>query len=190
MQTGMQVQPPKIHRKSAGPPRKRMLCAFRHPADRRRRLGSLSCRGGGSGAVALGISASREKRDAPERRQTYQRINDAGDDRGLSAAQPRDNVKPEKTNASPVDPADDGENQCDSVYYDHVSWPYLSSKGRRGSFFLRGSACSAPCPLRLASGRRRTLPRFFPPEKIPLPSEHAFTMPGASAVYAFFRRKA
>lgn len=50
---------------------------------------------------------SAKQRYAPQGGKTYERVDNTGEDGGLSAADPGDEVESEKTDAAPVDSADD-----------------------------------------------------------------------------------
>ena len=65
------------------------------------------------------IPLAEEQRNAPYRRNANQRIYDPADGRSLSAEQVRDKVKAEESDKAPVQPANDGKDECDSVN-DHV----------------------------------------------------------------------
>jgi hypothetical protein len=54
--------------------------------------------------------------DAPEPGQTDHRVDDAADTRGLTAEDPRDQVEPRKADQTPVDRADNGQNQCQGIH--------------------------------------------------------------------------
>ena len=56
-----------------------------------------------------------QKRNAPDGGNPYQRIDDTADDTALAAANPGDDIKLEDPDGSPVDPADDGQRQRDSI---------------------------------------------------------------------------
>jgi hypothetical protein len=84
----------------------------------------------------VAVSGTEDQRDAPNARQTNHRVDDAAEQRGRSAADPRYQVKLEKPDASPVQRADNGQNERNSIH-DH-------------SFFLLFSACSADISMPLA----------------------------------------
>ena len=55
-----------------------------------------------------GFASAKQQRDAPNTGKTYNRVDNAGEERGLSAADPRNNVKLKQTDAAPVERAYDG----------------------------------------------------------------------------------
>ena len=62
-------------------------------------VGRLSCR--------LVLAITEQQRDAPDARRADQRVNDAADERALTAEKIRDQIELEKTDQAPVDCADD-----------------------------------------------------------------------------------
>ena len=62
------------------------------------------------------LAGTEQKRYAPNARQGYDRVNNSADQRGLTSAQPCDDIKAEKTDASPVQCADDGEQKGNSIH--------------------------------------------------------------------------
>ncbi len=56
-----------------------------------------------------------EQGDAPKTRQTDESIDDAGENRHLSAAEKCHGVKAEQTDAAPVQSSDNGQDQCELV---------------------------------------------------------------------------
>ena len=61
-------------------------------------------------------TSAEQKRNAPDAGQTDNGVDDAADSRGLSAKDPCHKVKFENADQTPVDGADDAENQCKSVH--------------------------------------------------------------------------
>ena len=61
------------------------------------------------------VSFSEEKGNAPDSRKCDDRVNDAAEQGVLSAEDPGDEVKLEKTDAAPVQSADDRQNERKSV---------------------------------------------------------------------------
>ena len=60
--------------------------------------------------------AAEEQRDAPERGEADQRVDHAADGGGLSAEEPRDEIKAEQPDAAPVDAADDKQREGDAIH--------------------------------------------------------------------------
>ena len=61
------------------------------------------------------FSRTEEERDAPNTRKGDNGVDDAADESILTAAEPRNYVKLEKTDATPVEGSDDGEDESDSI---------------------------------------------------------------------------
>ena len=55
-----------------------------------------------------GFASAKQQRDAPNACKTYNGVDDAGKEGGLTTADPGDDVKLEKSDAAPVEGADDG----------------------------------------------------------------------------------
>ena len=68
----------------------------------------------------MNLSASEEKGDTPKSCQSHHGIDYTWDDCLLTAADPGNKVKSEKTDASPVESAYDGEQKGDSVKYHNL----------------------------------------------------------------------
>ena len=66
------------------------------------------------------LSCAEDKRNAPDSRKTYYRIDDPADYRHRTAAYPRDEIKIENSYASPVESADNSENKSYSIYYHSI----------------------------------------------------------------------
>ena len=64
------------------------------------------------------VALSEQERDAPQCRETDQCVDDAAECGCLPAEKVRDKVKSEYTDKAPVDAADDGKHQGNSVH-DH-----------------------------------------------------------------------
>ena len=70
----------------------------------------------------FGFSRSAEQQgDAPQTGKTDHCVDNAADARGLAAEDPRDQVEPRKADQTPVDCADNGQNQCQGIH-DHSSF--------------------------------------------------------------------
>ena len=67
------------------------------------------------GDLVVGFAGAEEERDAPDAGERNDGINDAAEDRGLAAAQPCHKVKLEQADAAPVQRADDGEDQRNTI---------------------------------------------------------------------------
>ena len=61
------------------------------------------------------LSLPEKKGDAPNACKRYRRVYYTADKRILTAAEPRNYVKLEKTDATPVERSDDGEDESDSI---------------------------------------------------------------------------
>ena len=61
------------------------------------------------------LSFAEEKGNAPNARKRDDGIYDAAEKCLLAAEEPRDDIELEKTDTAPVEAADDGEDECDSV---------------------------------------------------------------------------
>ena len=66
-----------------------------------------------------GISYTEDQRDTPKRGKRNHHVNDTRQDRPLSAKQPCDRIKAEKTDAAPVESANGGYDQGDSIKNRH-----------------------------------------------------------------------
>ena len=66
--------------------------------------------------VGTAVSVLEQQGYAPERGKTYESVDHAADGRGLSAEYPRNKVKSEQSDASPVNTADDGQYKRDAIY--------------------------------------------------------------------------
>ena len=58
--------------------------------------------------LVKGLASAKQQRDAPNTGKTYKSVDDAGEQRGLSTADPGNDVELEKSDATPVERADDG----------------------------------------------------------------------------------
>lgn len=67
--------------------------------------------------VDNGVSFAEEKGNTPESGKAHQNVNNTADDSTLSSENPGDDIKTEKTDASPVKTADDQKNKRDSIEY-------------------------------------------------------------------------
>lgn len=77
------------------------------------------------------VAAAEEQGNAPDRGQTHERVDHAGDHGGLPAADPRHEIEPEQTDAAPVEPADDRKDQRDAVDHLHMlPSPLLCTPGQ------------------------------------------------------------
>ena len=63
----------------------------------------------------LNFPSAEQQGDTPSTAKGYQSVDDSADDGGLPAEDPRHDVKLEQTDGSPVDGADDHQDQCKSV---------------------------------------------------------------------------
>ena len=55
-----------------------------------------------------GFASAKQQRDAPNARKTYHGVDDAREERGLSTADPGNDVKLKQTDAAPVEGTNDG----------------------------------------------------------------------------------
>jgi hypothetical protein len=62
------------------------------------------------------LTLAEQQSDAPKACKTHNRINDTADHRALPTEQPGNQIKLENANKPPVDRANDGEDQCDSIH--------------------------------------------------------------------------
>ena len=62
------------------------------------------------------ISLAEKKCDTPKSGQTYKAVDQSADQSGLAAEDPRHKVKFGKTDQTPVDRANDREDQCDCIH--------------------------------------------------------------------------
>ena len=60
--------------------------------------------------LVKGLASAKQQRDAPNTGKTYNGVDDAGKQRGLSAADPGNDVKLKQSDAAPVECAHDGQN--------------------------------------------------------------------------------
>jgi hypothetical protein len=78
--------------------------------------------------LAVLISLSEKKRDAPNARQGDDGVNDTADKGALPTTDPSDNIKLEKADAAPVERADNGKDQRNTIQNhdcDHI--PFFGS---------------------------------------------------------------
>ena len=75
----------------------------------------------------LRVSFAEEKRNTPDSRKRNDRVHDAAEDRILSAKKPCDDIKPKKTDTAPVETADNGKNECNSVEHNEKTFLSLLS---------------------------------------------------------------
>ena len=110
-------------------------------------LSAGAVRAAGSAFVAAAAFAEQQA-DAPEAGEADEGVDDAGDDGGLAAEDPGDEVKFENADQAPIQGADDGKNQCDGIhslcnlqfFYDAPSISnsegIIRRRGARGEFLL------------------------------------------------------
>ena len=90
------------------------------------------------------LASAKQQRNAPNTGKSYNGVDDAAQQRGLSAADPRYNIKLKQSDAAPVERANDGQNQRNAIQYHHfVSFAYCGIRLRkmRDSFEIP-TACS------------------------------------------------
>ena len=75
----------------------------------------------GMGSVACFLVGAEQQCDAPQARQTYQGVDDAGQQRGLAPKAESHRVKAKQADAAPVQRADDGQDQCDLVDHHEIN---------------------------------------------------------------------
>lgn len=81
------------------------------------------------------ISFTEKKRNTPDSRKSYNRVYDPADKSILPAEDPCDDIETEKTDASPVERAYDGEDKRNSVEHNITSDSHLKCP-LRGTFFI------------------------------------------------------
>ena len=69
--------------------------------------------------LVKGLASAKQQRDAPNAGKSYKSVDDAGKQRGLSATDPRNDVKLKQSDAAPVESANDGQNQRNAIQYHH-----------------------------------------------------------------------
>ena len=84
------------------------------------------------------FSCAENQRDAPDAGESHDGVNDAAEERVLSAEDPGDNIELEKTNGSPVQSTDDRQNERKSV--EHNENPSFHIGNDRSTAFIL-SAC-------------------------------------------------
>ena len=66
-----------------------------------------------------GFASAKQQRNAPNAGKSYNGVDDAGEERGLSTADPCNDVKLKQSDAAPVERANDGQNQRNAIQYHH-----------------------------------------------------------------------
>ena len=66
-----------------------------------------------------GLASAKQQRDAPNTGKSYNGVDDAAEQRGLSAADPCNDVKLKQSDAAPVERANDGQNQRNAIQNHH-----------------------------------------------------------------------
>ena len=69
--------------------------------------------------LVKGLASAKQQRDAPNTCKAYQSIDDAAEQRGLSATDPGNDVKLKQSDAAPVERAYNGQNQRNAIQYHH-----------------------------------------------------------------------
>ena len=69
--------------------------------------------------LVKGLASAKQQRDAPNAGKSYKSVDDAGKQRGLSATDPRNDVKLKQSDAAPVESTNDGQNQRNAIQYHH-----------------------------------------------------------------------
>ena len=69
--------------------------------------------------LVKGLASAKQQRNAPNAGKAYQGIDDAAQQRGLSATDPGNDVKLKQSNAAPVERAYNGQNQRNAIQYHH-----------------------------------------------------------------------
>ena len=82
--------------------------------------------------LVKGLASAKQQRDAPNTCKAYQSIDDAAEQRGLSATDPGNDVKLKQSDAAPVERAYNGQNQRNAIQYHHYCLLCV----------LRNSACA------------------------------------------------
>ena len=66
-----------------------------------------------------GLASAKQQRNTPNTGKSYYRVDDAGEERGLSTADPCNDVKLKQSDAAPVESTYDGQNQRNAIQYHH-----------------------------------------------------------------------
>lgn len=78
--------------------------------------------------------AAEQERDAPECCKADEAVDDAAHDACLPTKQEGDTVEPKQADAAPVQAADDGEDQCNSIEHKNSPFRFAHSMAGRGIF--------------------------------------------------------
>ena len=87
------------------------------------------------------FASAKQQRNAPNTCKTYNSVDNAGEQRGLSAADPSNNVKLKQSDAAPVERADNGKDQRNTIQNhdcDHIPF-FGSCLKRRASLAAKHS---------------------------------------------------
>ena len=69
--------------------------------------------------LVKGLASAKQQRDAPNACKAYNSVDDAAEQRGLSATDPGNDVELEESDAAPVERAYNGQNQRNAIQYHH-----------------------------------------------------------------------
>ena len=69
--------------------------------------------------LVKGLASAKQQRDAPNACKAYNGVDDAAEQRGLSATDPGNDVELEESDAAPVERAYNGQNQRNAIQYHH-----------------------------------------------------------------------
>ena len=72
-----------------------------------------------------GFASAKQQRNAPNACKSYNSVDDAGEERGLSTADPGNEVKLKQSDAAPVESAYDGQNQRNAIQNHHDGLLFL-----------------------------------------------------------------
>lgn len=72
-----------------------------------------------------GLAGAKQQRNAPNTGKSYNGVDDAAEQRGLSAADPCNEVKLKQSDAAPVESANDGQNQRNAIQNHHECLLFL-----------------------------------------------------------------
>ena len=82
--------------------------------------------------LVKGFASAKQQRNAPNACKTYNGVDNAREQRGLSAADPCNDVELKQSDAAPVESTNDGQNQRNAIQYHHfVSFAYCGIMSTR-----------------------------------------------------------
>ena len=100
------------------------------------------------------IPRTEQKGNAPDTRQGNDGVDDAGGHGGGAAADPSNQIELEQTNATPVESADDGNNERDTIQNHHNrTYPFRGRPRRASRHSQKRTAVSRRPPSRVTDVR-------------------------------------